>query len=112
MRTHVGKFILLTIVSIALFAVGWQVGYLRGMVDGKMSVYNTRFREQESMVRKILSSDPALSGLEIQRHGDGNVVLKGEIEREALIKLETELGNRLGASRAELAVSEIEESKD
>ena len=110
MRSYAVKAIGLLVASTLLLGVGCQIGYFQGMVDGKMAVHNGEHIVQKSIVQSVIRNDPDLSALEIDRHGDGNVVLRGELSREQVQQLESTLAEQFGAWRANLAVSEITES--
>lgn len=111
MKMRVAKSIGVVVLAVVLLTSAWILGYLRGMIDGKTSVYNGRFIEQKAIIATLIENDPDLSALEITRYGDGNVVLKGELSIEQVRALRKKLAGEIGASRADLTVSKIITSK-
>ncbi|QDU87593.1 hypothetical protein Pla175_09580 [Pirellulimonas nuda] len=112
MRIKIAKAIGLLIAAALIWTVGWLAGYMQGMFDGKMSEFNGRFTFQESLALSIFHNDPTLPALQIDRHGDGNIILRGRVSEQQLTQLRTGLASEIGATRARLAVSEIEVTSD
>ena len=102
--------ILFLIATTHIFAL--VTGYYHGFVDGKMVEYNIRFREQRSLIQPMLNDNVAYNALEIQRFGDGNVLLIGNLTQTEIDTLRGNLVELFGSSRAKLALSKISEKSN
>ena len=85
----------------------WITGYSRGMFQGKMSVYNARYRHQSSCVQSAIKGNDDFRSLTLDRYGDGSVIIRGFLTQEQIESLQQELVTCFGSSSARWAVSKI-----